>query len=190
MNISETFTNENVLSDKFPDTIRETISFLNKLQIPYTGALHDAAFTLQECSAVDAVIGTEICKNLFLCNRQKTSYYLLLISPKKPFKTKYLSAQIGSARLSFAPEEDLYALLGVKPGSATVLALKNDVDNRVQLIIDREIAEREHFGCHPCLNTGSLRVNTGDILRVFLPAVGHSPIIVDLPSENTGSENE
>lgn len=183
MTISDFFTNESHLTDIWPDTITETLQFLNGLGISYSGAFHEPAFTLEECSHIDAMINTEICKNLFLCNRQKTAFYLLLISGKKPFKTKYLSAQINSSRLSFAAEEDLQQILKVKPGSATVLALMHDHDRRVQLLIDRDIADREDIGCHPCLNSASVRLRMRDIMDVFLPAVKHVPIIVDLPWE-------
>ena len=156
---------------------------LDKLEISYARVDHDAAFTIEACEAVDAVLGTEICKNLFLCNRQKTQYYLLLIEGKKVFKTKFLSAQLGCARLSFASPEDMERLLGVTPGSATVLALMNDRENAVQLVIDRPVAAQPTFGCHPCRNTSSIRLRTADVLEKILPALGHTPVYVDLPEE-------
>ena len=125
----------------------------------------------------------EICKNLFLCNRQKTLFYLLLMPGSKPFRTKELSAQIGSARLSFASEEYMEQFLDLTPGSVTVLGLMNDTDNRVQLLIDEDVVKDEYFGCHPCINTSSLKMKTNDILEKFLPAVHHEPIFVKLGAE-------
>jgi Ala-tRNA(Pro) deacylase len=119
-----------------------------------------------------------------LCNRQKTEFYLLLMPPHKPFKTKDLSRQIGSARLSFASEEDLWELLRVTPGSATLLGLMNDTDHRVRLLIDRPVAEAEYISCHPCICSSSLKLRTRDVLDILLPRIGHVPTIVDLPEED------
>lgn len=139
--------------------------------------------TIEACQGVDALLGMEICKNLFLCNRQKTQFYLLLMPGSKPFRTKELSAQIGSARLSFASEEYMEQFLDLTPGSVTVLGLMNDTDNRVQLLIDEDVVKDEYFGCHPCINTSSLKMKTNDILEKFLPAVHHEPIFVKLGAE-------
>lgn len=156
---------------------------LDRLSIAYDRTDHEAAMTMDDCLEIDRILDTLICKNLFLCNRQKTKYYLLLMPGDKPFHTKDLSAQIGSARLSFASAEDMEKYLGVTPGSATVMGLMNDPDNRVQLLIDRQVIESERFACHPCVNTSSLRMATRDMLGVFLPAVRHEPILVDLPED-------
>ncbi|MCI2059220.1 MAG: prolyl-tRNA synthetase associated domain-containing protein, partial [Oscillibacter sp.] len=125
-------------------------------------------------------LGTPICKNLFLCNRQKTAFYLLLMPPDKPFHTKDLSHQINSARLSFASQEDLWDMLRVTPGSATVLGLMNDTEHRVTLLIDRPVAEAEYIGCHPCICTSALKIKKSDLFDVFLPQIGHVPQIVEL----------
>ena len=139
--------------------------------------------TIEACQGVDALLGMEICKNLFLCNRQKTQFYLLLMPGNKPFRTKELSAQIGSARLSFASEEYMEQFLDLTPGSVTVLGLMNDTDDHVQLLIDEDVVKDEYFGCHPCINTSSLKMKTSDILEKFLPAVHHEPIFVKLGAE-------
>ena len=162
---------------------RACYDLLDSLGISYDRVDHDAAFTIEACESVDEVLGTVICKNLFLCNRQKTQFYLLLIEGEKVFKTKYLSAQLGCSRLSFASPEDMERLLGVTPGSATVLSLMNDKDQAVQLVIDRPVTAQPYLGCHPCKNTSSLRIATADILQRFLPAVHHVPVYVDLPVE-------
>ncbi|MDY3729838.1 MAG: prolyl-tRNA synthetase associated domain-containing protein, partial [Candidatus Choladocola sp.] len=121
-------------------------------------------------------------KNLFLCNRQKTDFYLLMMPGDKPFKTKELPSQIGSARLSFAPEEKMAEYLDIYPGAVSIMGLMNDKENRVKLLIDREVAEAEYLGCHPCINTSSLKMKTTDVLERFLPAVGHEYQILDIPS--------
>ena len=138
------------------------------------------ADTMEDCHVIDACLNATVCKNLFLCNRQKTAFYLLCMMPDKPFHTKDLSAQINSSRLSFAPEELLWELLHCTPGSATVLGLANDTENRVQLLIDREVYDAPCFSCHPCICTSTLRLKTADVLETLLPAIGHAPVIVDL----------
>ena len=156
---------------------------LDRLGIEYDRVSHDAAFNMELCAEVGRVLDVSVCKNLFLCNRQKTQFYLLCMMPDKPFHTKDLSAQIHSARLSFAPEELLWELLHCTPGSASVLGLAYDTEHRVRLLMDRETYEAAQFGCHPCLNTGSLRMATADLLNVFLPHTGHTVTVVDLPNE-------
>ncbi len=153
---------------------------LDSLQIPYSRVDHEVAMTIADCQGVDRLLGIDICKNLVLCNAQKTKFYLLLMPGDKQFKTKDLSKQIGSSRLSFAPPEYMEKLLGVTPGSATILALMNDPANQVQLIIDEDVLAQEDFGCHPCINTSSLRMKTKDILEIFLPVVHHEALIVRL----------
>lgn len=160
---------------------RACYDFLDGLGVAYERVDHDAAFTLEACKEVDGALGATICKNLFLCNRQRTAFYLLLIEGDKVFKTKYLSAQLGCARLSFAPPEDMERLLGVTPGSATVLGLMNDKEKVVRLVIDRSAVGQEYFGCHPCRNTTSLRFRTADLLEKVIPALDHIPVLVDLP---------
>ena len=153
---------------------------LEALGIDYDRVSSEPADTMEKCAAVSEVLGVPICKNLFLCNRQKTQFYLLCMGPDKPFHTKDLSHQIGSARLSFAPEESLWELLHCTPGSATILGLMNDTEHRVILVLDRAVAESRWFGCHPCRNTSSLRLRTEDVLEKFLPHTGHVPLVVEL----------
>ena len=155
-------------------------SLLEELGIAYDQVSSEPADTMEKCAAVSEVLGVPICKNLFLCNRQKTQFYLLCMDPGKPFHTKDLSHQIGSARLSFAPEEFLWDLLRCTPGSASVLGLANDQDHRVRLLMEREVFEAEHLSCHPCICTSSLKLKTADVLEKLLPRTGHQVTVVDL----------
>ena len=148
--------------------------FLDGLGVSYTRVDHPAAATMEDCLAVEAVLGTAICKNLFLTNRQHTAYYLLLMPGDKPFKTKDLSEQIGSARLSFASPEEMERLLGTTPGSASILGLMNDRDREVALLIDRDILAADAIGAHPLVNTASLGLRIADLLEKILPATGHT----------------
>lgn len=155
-------------------------ALLGELGIPYRRIEHEAAESMEACAAISDKLGARICKNLFLCNRQQTVFYLLTMPEDKPFYTKDLSHQIGSSRLSFAPPEKMEELLGCSPGSASVLGLVNDVDHRVHLLMDREVVEAERFACHPCDNTGSLTLATRDLLGIFLPHTGHTYDVVEL----------
>lgn len=166
-------------SERLEKEIR-VYDLLDSLSIEYERADHSAADTIEACEEVEKVIGVDICKNLFLCNRQMTKFYVLMMPGKKPFKTKDLSQQIGSARLSFAPAEKMLEYLDITPGSVSIMGLANDKDNVVQLLLDREIAESEFVRCHPCINTSTLKIKTEDILEKYLPAIDHDPIVVDL----------
>lgn len=156
---------------------------LDKLGIAYQRIDHEATMTMEACEEVDRILGddTTICKNLFLCNRQETNFYLLLMPGDKPFKTKDLSAQINSARLSFAKPEYMEKYLDITPGSVSVLGLMNDSEKKVQLLIDEDVMKEPYFGCHPCINTSSLKFTTEDLTRKIIPALGHDPITVSLP---------
>lgn len=157
-----------------------SFALLDQLHISYTRVEHDAADTMEACAAISDALGIRICKNLFLCNRQKTDFYLLTMPEDKPFHTKDLSHQIGSSRMSFAPPEEMESLIGCTPGSASVLGLMHDTEHRVRLLMDREVIDAEWFGCHPCKNDASLRIRTVDLLNVFLPHTGHHATVVDL----------
>lgn len=157
-----------------------TYDLLDSLGIEYMRVTHDPADTIEDCMEVEKVIGVHICKNLFLCNRQMTKFYMLMLPGNKPFKTKDITHQIGSSRLSFAPADKLLEMLDLTPGSVSIMALRNDKDNAVQLILDREIYESEYVRCHPCINTATLKIKTKDILEKYLPFVHHEPVIVDL----------
>ena len=171
---------ENV-NDRLDKEIR-VYDFLDKLSVTYQRVDHEAAMTMEACEEIDRTLGddTAICKNLFLCNRQETNFYLLLMPGDKPFKTKDLSAQIGSARLSFAKPEYMEKYLDITPGSVSVLGLMNDHEKKVQLLIDEDVLKDPYFGCHPCINTSSLRLKTKDIINTFLNAVDHNMTEVHL----------
>lgn len=168
-------------ADRRSDREERCYELLDRLGVAYVRVDHEHADTIADCEQVESLLGAKICKNLFLTNRQQTDFYLLLMPGEKPFKTKLLSKQIGSARLSFAGEADMERLLGLSPGSVSVLGLMHDREKTVQLLIDRDVLAEEAFGCHPCRNTSSLRFSTKDLLQTVLPALGHEPRLVDLP---------
>ena len=161
-----------------------TYDLLDSLGIEYERVDHEAAETMEACAKVDKILAPAvICKNLFLCNTQKTKFYLLMIREDKKFKTKEISHQINSARLSFAPAEYMEDFLDITPGSVSVLGLMNDKDNQVTLLVDEDILKEEYFGCHPCINTSSLRLKIADVFGPFLQAVHHDYQVVRLGLE-------
>ena len=165
---------------RLPKEIR-TYDLLDSLGIEYERVDHEEANTMEACLAIDEVLAPAvICKNLFLCNAQKTKFYLLMIREDKKFLTKDISKQINSARLSFGPAEFMEQFLDITPGSVSVLGLMNDKENNVNLLVDEDVLASEYFGCHPCINTSSLRLKTADVFGKFLEAVHHEYTVVKL----------
>ncbi len=161
-----------------------TYDFLDSLGIEYKRTDHEPADNMEACFEIDKVLGVLICKNLFLCNRQKTNFYLLMMPGDKKFKTKELSSQINSARLSFASPEDMLKYLDIEPGAVSIMGLMNDKEHEVRLLVDEDVLKDEYIGCHPCVCTSSLKIKTSDVFDTFLPAVGHTFKTVHLVGED------
>ena len=153
---------------------------LDRLGVSYQRIDHEAAMTMEACQAIDEALGATICKNLMLCNRQCTVFYLLLTPGEKVFKTSELSKKIGSSRLSFAKGEYMEQFLDITPGSLSILGLMNDKEKQVNLLIDEDVLKGEYIGMHPCINTSSLKLKTADLVEKVIPAMGHTPTIVTL----------
>ena len=168
---------------RLPREVR-TYDFLDRLGIGYQRTGPERADNMEACNVIDAVLGVVICKNLFLCNRQKTVFYLLMMPGDKKFRTKELSSQINSARLSFADPEDMLKYLDIEPGAVSIMGLMNDTGHDVQLLVDEDVLKGEYIGCHPCVCTSSLKIRTQDILEKFLPATGHTVRTVRLLGED------
>ena len=166
------------------DRIPQEMAIYDELErqgISFERVDHDHADTMEDCRKIEEVLDAKICKNLFLCNRQETSFYLLLLPGDKKFKTKEVSSQLGVARLSFANETYMEKFLDITPGSVSILGLMNDKNHRVRLLIDADVIDHhEYIGCHPCINTSSLRIRTTDLLEKFLPYVEHPYTVVHL----------
>ena len=156
---------------------------LDSLGVQYQRVDHEAAMTMEACEEIDKVLDATICKNLLLCNRQCTLFYLLMIPGDKHFKTSVLSKEIGSSRLSFAAPKYMERFLDITPGSVSVLGLMNDKEHHVELLMDEDVLKGEYFGCHPCINTSSLRIATADLMDKIIPAMDHPARIVTLPRE-------
>ena len=177
------FTDKTIYTRRKPDcTQKENMCYdaLENLGISYERVSHEHIGTIEGCEEIRQVLGVKICKNLFLCNAQKTDFYLVMMPGEKPFKTKFLSPQLNCSRLSFAPAEFMEEFTNCTPGSASVLGLLFDKTIRVRLIIDRDLLNEEYIGCHPCDNSSSLKIKTDDILEKFLPHINHTPTFVEL----------
>lgn len=159
---------------------KRVYEFLGKLGIRYQFSDHEALLTMEACAEVDQVLEAMICKNLFLCNNQRTQFYLLMIPGDKKLNTRKLSDQLGTSRLTFAEESYMEEFLDITPGSVSVLGLMNDHEHHVQLLVDREVLDGEYIGCHPCINTTSLRILQSDMWEKIIPAMEHEPIYVTL----------
>ena len=168
------------VSNRLPKEIR-VYDLLDELKVEYHRIDHEAAMTMEACVEIDRVLDATTCKNLLLCNRQKTDFYLLLMPGDKIFQTQELSAQLGVSRLSFASSEAMEEFLDITPGSLSVMGLMNDKNLRVRLVIDKTVLEDECIGFHPCINTTTLRIKTKDLTDIIIPAMQHLPTIVDLP---------
>ena len=148
-------------------------TLLDSLGISYSRLDHDATETIESCHAVDQMLGIHICKNLFLCNAQKTLFFLLMMPGEKKFRTAVFSKKMNCSRLSFADAAHMEEFLDIIPGSVSVLGLMNDHEKQVRLVIDEDVLKDEYIGCHPCVNTSSLKIHRDDLLEKILPAMGH-----------------
>ena len=164
---------------RIPQEIR-SYDLLDSLKIDYSRVDHEAADTIEVCLERSAVLGTRICKNLFLCNRQETVFYLLVMPADKQFRTSVVSSQLGVARLHFADEVHMEKFLDLRPGSVSILGLMNDSEKKVRLLVDKDIFDQEYFACHPCINTSSLKFKTTELFEKLIPAMGHEPTLIEL----------
>ena len=189
MNISEPFTGIPSPEGR-EDKENRVYRFLAENDIPIYGLDHDRADTMEICELIEGKLGADICKNLFLCNSQATVFYLLLMPGKKVFKTKFLSKQINSSRLSFGSAENMEKYLDILPGSVSVMGLMNDKEKKVNLLIDKDLLSLEYIGVHPCVNTSVLRFTTDELINKIIPALGREYTVVDLPDPTkTESDN-
>jgi Ala-tRNA(Pro) deacylase len=167
------------VSDRSEKEVR-VYDFLDDLGISYMRLDHAPAFGSEEelCREIEDSLGARICKNLFLANRQRTRFYMLMIPEHKVFRSSDISKQAGRSRLHFAEPEYMEELIGCRPGSASVMGLMNDRDRRVQLLVDEDVLNAEYVGCHPCINTSSIRLKSSDLFGRVLKAMEHDWITV------------
>ena len=159
--------------DKRIDKEERVYDLLDQLNIDYQRIDHEEANTMEVCLEIEKTLKSTICKNLFLVNSNKSQYYLLMLKENKKFKTKVISKQINSSRLSFGSDEKMLEYLDITPGSVSLLGLMNDHDFKVQLLMDKDLLQDEYLGCHPCINTSSLRIKMKDVFEKIIPSLHH-----------------
>ena len=169
--------------DKRIDKEERVYDLLDQLNIDYQRIDHEEANTMEVCLEIEKNLKSTICKNLFLVNSNKSQYYLLMLKENKKFKTKVISKQINSSRLSFGSDEKMLEYLDITPGSVSLLGLMNDHDFKVQLLMDKDLLQDEYLGCHPCINTSSLRIKMKDVFEKIIPSLHHEPIFVEVYDE-------
>lgn len=169
--------------DKRIDKEERVYDLLDQLNIDYQRIDHEEANTMEVCLEIEKSLKSTICKNLFLVNSNKSQYYLLMLKENKKFKTKVISKQINSSRLSFGSDEKMLEYLDITPGSVSLLGLMNDHDFKVQLLMDKDLLQDEYLGCHPCINTSSLRIKMKDVFEKIIPSLHHEPIFVEVYNE-------
>ena len=169
--------------DKRIDKEERVYDLLDQLNIDYQRIDHEEANTMKVCLEIEKTLKSTICKNLFLVNSNKSQYYLLMLKGNKKFKTKVISKQINSSRLSFGSDEKMLEYLDITPGSVSVLGLMNDHEHHVQLLMDKDLLQDEYLGCHPCINTSSLRIKMKDVFEKIIPSLHHEPIFVEVYDE-------
>ena len=169
--------------DKRIDKEERVYDLLDQLNIDYQRIDHEEANTMEVCLEIEKTLKSTICKNLFLVNSNKSQYYLLMLKENKKFKTKVISKQINSSRLSFGSDEKMLVYLDITPGSVSLLGLMNDHDFKVQLLMDKDLLQDEYLGCHPCINTSSLRIKMKDVFEKIIPSLHHEPIFVEVYNE-------
>ncbi len=169
--------------DKRIDKEERVYDLLDQLNIDYQRIDHEEANTMEVCLEIEKTLKSTICKNLFLVNSNKSQYYLLMLKENKKFKTKVISKQINSSRLSFGSDEKMLEYLDITPGSVSLLGLMNDHDFKVQLLMDKDLLQDEYLGCHPCINTSSLRIKMKDVFEKIIPSLHHEPIFVEIYNE-------
>ena len=169
--------------DKRIDKEERVYDLLDQLNIDYQRIDHEEANTMEVCLEIEKTLKSTICKNLFLVNSNKSQYYLLMLKENKKFKTKVISKQINSSRLSFGSDEKMLEYLDITLGSVSLLGLMNDHDFKVQLLMDKDLLQDEYLGCHPCINTSSLRIKMKDVFEKIIPSLHHEPIFVEVYNE-------
>ena len=169
--------------DKRIDKEERVYDLLDQLNIDYQRIDHEEANTMEVCLEIEKSLKSTICKNLFLVNSNKSQYYLLMLKENKKFKTKVISKQINSSCLSFGSDEKMLEYLDITPGSVSLLGLMNDHEHHVQLLMDKDLLEDDYLGCHPCINTSSLKIKMKDVFEKIIPSLHHEPIFVEVYDE-------
>ena len=161
-----------------PTSEKEFLEFMDANQFEYQRLEHPAVFTCEEADKHHTGIEAVHTKNLFLCDKKKRHFFLVVTSCEKIVRLDNLSARLGVSHLRFASEENLERMLGVSRGAVTMMGLANDIEHHIALWIDAEIWDGEHFLSHPLVNTATLVLSKPELER-FFALTGHVPHFFD-----------
>ncbi|MBO5495601.1 MAG: prolyl-tRNA synthetase associated domain-containing protein [Eubacterium sp.] len=166
---------------EFKSTLQQKVyETLDALEIPFERVDNTPAVTMEDCIEIDEKLKVKTVKTLFLCNRQKTAFYLFVTAGDKPFVTKDFGKALGVSRVSFAPAELLDSMLDTKPGATTVLSTVLDTDNSIRVVIDSEVTGYEYYGCTDGTATSYMRLKTEDVLNKYLPYTNHEYTVIEV----------
>ena len=127
----------------------------------------DEVLSMEDCIAINKKLDMEMVKTLFLCNRQQTVFYLFITTGSKTFRSRDFSSALGVSRVSFAPAKLMKTMLGTKIGAATVFSAILDKQNAVQIVLDKDVADYEWYGCSDGLTTSYMKIKTEYITDTF-----------------------
>ncbi|WP_429135060.1 prolyl-tRNA synthetase associated domain-containing protein [Aeromonas veronii] len=156
-------------------------SLLDQLAIPYQRFDHPPVFTCEEASRLLPDLPAAKTKNLFLRDPKSERLFLVVTPEEKRVDLKALATALGIKRLSFGSPERLDAVLGLIPGSVTLLAMVRDRENAVELVVDEAIWQAEQVQCHPLVNTATLIIRLDDVRRL-LAHLGREANVMRLPA--------
>lgn len=176
IHVSEPMTD---LPQKYKTPLQKmTYKFLSENEIEFSRVENDEAVTMEDCIEIDKALEMKTVKTLFLCNRQKTNFYLFVTAGDKTFVTKDFSAALGISRVSFASAEMLDEIIGTKVGATTIFGVLREEAKNVQVVLDRAVVEDEFYGCSDGTTTGYMKLKTKDILEKLLPYSKHDYVVI------------
>ena len=159
------------------NTRHEVLRWLESMEIKYEFHEHEPAHTIDDCLRMPFITeDVTICKNIVLCNRQQTVFFLLLLRPLTPFRTAVVSKALGVSRLSFAPESALEEMLHLTCGSVSPLGLLFDQERRITLCYEAAAAATPRIAFHPCDNRATVIFEQDVFWKQVLPAMGIQPV--------------
>ncbi len=167
-----------------PLTPEELFRHLDALGIAHRTANHPPVFTVAQAAALRGSLPGGHCKSLFLKDKKGAFWLAVMLEERSPDLNK-LAARLGTPRFSFGNADNLYTLLGVRPGSVTPFALINDTAHRVIPVLDRDMLSWDPLNYHPLANDRTTAIAADDLLR-FIAACGHQPRVVDLADIERG----
>ena len=167
--------------EKFKNELQEKVyKTLGKLFIKFERVETDEAITMEDCIEIDKKLNMKMVKTLFVTNRQKTNFYLFITCGNKRFDSKRFSSELNISRVSFADSSLMEEILNTKVGATTIFSVLIDKENKINVIIDKDVLNEEYYGCSDGTTTGYMKVKTEDIINKLLPYSNHKEIVIEM----------